>query len=97
MSISENDLDTSKYDIDETAGTLQIFDTKYVDSGTYECTVSNLAGVTVKQIVLIVNGESLGDDWTMRLVNCLVCHGENVEGLGLGVWVRVRVGVKGWG
>ena len=57
MSISETDLDLSKYDIDETAGTLKIFDTRYIDSGTYECTVSNLAGVQVKQIVLTVNGK----------------------------------------
>ncbi|XP_071802833.1 hemicentin-1-like isoform X2 [Asterias amurensis] len=55
MSISETDLDLSKYYIDETAGTLKIFDTRYIDSGTYECTVSNLAGVKVKQIVLTVN------------------------------------------
>ncbi|XP_022085366.1 hemicentin-1-like isoform X2 [Acanthaster planci] len=55
MPISENDLDRSKYFIDESAGTLQIIDAKYVDSGTYECLVTNLAGGISKQITLTVN------------------------------------------
>ncbi|XP_038063967.1 hemicentin-1-like isoform X2 [Patiria miniata] len=55
MPISENDLDRSKYAIDESAGTLQIIDAKYMDSGTYECLITNVAGGISKQITLTVN------------------------------------------
>ena len=52
--ISENN---PHYDIDESAGTLEIQSGESLDAGTYECTVTSLAGVTVKEMTLKILGK----------------------------------------